>query len=382
MTVNVRPYKRGGWEVDIVLTFPGRPKIRERKKCPLPTKAAAKRWGEDRERQLIQHHTNTDPDAEGKIDNPDVSTKEVPTLAAFIPRYMEGHCKANRERPATLARKQSAIRVHLVPNLGHKRLDRITAEDIQNLKATLAGMAPVSANSTLKLLQNILNVATEWKVIKTVPVKIKKLRQPDKEVEFYDFDDYERLIEVAAGIDPRTLLVVLLGGEAGLRRGEIIALEWSDVDLKRRVLTIARSEFRGHVTETKGHRFRTVPITDPLAAALKAHRHLKGPRILYSCGQKTPSESTIRLWLSEAQKAAGLKVKGPHTLRHTFCSHLAMKGAPARAIQKLAGHQSVVTTERYMHLSPVALEESMRLINRPPVWRHGGDGAPAPTLTE
>ena len=46
MTVTVRPYKRGGWEVDIVLTFPGRPKIRERKKCPLPTKAAAKQWGD------------------------------------------------------------------------------------------------------------------------------------------------------------------------------------------------------------------------------------------------------------------------------------------------------------------------------------------------
>jgi integrase len=382
MTVTVRPYKRGGWEVDIVLTFPGRPKVRERKKCPLPTKAAARRWGEDRERQLIQHYSNTDPDAEGKDDLPGVSTKEVPTLAAFIPRYMEGYCKANRERPSTITRKESNTKAHLIPKLGHKRLDRITAEDLQALKASMDKMAPVSANTILKLLQNILNVAVEWKVIKAAPVKIKKLRQPDKEVDFYDFDVYERLVTAAADSDPRTLLVVLLGGEAGLRRGEIIALEWSDVDLKRRVITIARSEFRGHVTETKGHRFRTVPITDRLAAALKAHRHLKGPRVLYSRGSDTPGESTIRFWLAEAQTAAKLKVKGPHTLRHTFCSHLAMRGAPARAIQKLAGHQSVVTTERYMHLSPVALEESMRLINRPPVWRHGGDGAAAPDFVQ
>jgi len=98
-----------------------------------------------------------------------------------------------------------------------------------------------------------------------------------------------------------------------------------------------------------------------------------GARILYSCGSKTPGESTIRSWLGEAQQAAGYEVKGPHTLRHTFCSHLAMRGAPARAIQKLAGHQSVVTTERYMHLSPVALEESIRLLNRRPIWRHDGD---------
>lgn len=382
MTVTVRPYKRGGWEVDIVLTFPGRPKVRQRKKCPLPTKAAARRWGEDRERQLIQHMSSTDPDAEGKDDLPGVSTKEVPTLAAFIPRYMEGYCKANRERPSTISRKESNVNAHLLPKLGHKRLDRITSEDLQALKASMDKMAPVSANTILKLLQNILNVAAEWKVIKSVPVKIKKLRQPDKEVDFYDFDAYDKLVEAAGKIDTETLLVVLLGGEAGLRRGEIIALEWSDVDLPRRVLTIARSEYRGHVTETKGHRFRTVPIREPLAAALKAHRHLKGPRVLYSCGIKTPGESTIRLWLAEAQKAAGLKVKGPHTLRHTFCSHLAMSGTPPRVIQKLAGHQSIVTTERYMHLSPVSLEEAMRHMHRRPAWRLGGDGAEAPTVIQ
>ena len=55
-----------------------------------------------------------------------------------------------------------------------------------------------------------------------------------------------------------------------------------------------------------------------------------------------------------------------------------MKGAPARAIQKLAGHQSVVTTERYMSLSPIAIEESMRLLNRRPAWRHDGDDDSSP----
>lgn len=374
MTVNVRPYKRGGWEVDIVLTFPGRPKVRDRRKAPVPTKAAAKRWGEDRERQLIQHYNNTDPGAGGEDDLPGVSTKEVPTLAAFLPRYMEGYSKANRERHSTTLRKQSIIRAHLLPKLGHKRLDRIAPEDIQQLKSSMDHMAPVSANGILKLLQNILNVAAEWKVIPTAPAKFKKLREPEHEVDFYDFDEYERLVDTAAAIDLETLLIVLLGGEAGLRRGEIIALEWSDLDFKRGVVTIARSEYRGHVSATKGHRLRTVPLTERLREALKAHRHLKGPRVLYTSRNDSPKESIIRVWLAEAQKAAGFKVKGPHTLRHTFCSHLAMRGAPARAIQKLAGHQSVVTTERYMHLSPVALEESMRLINRPPVWRHGGDG--------
>ena len=51
-----------------------------------------------------------------------------------------------------------------------------------------------------------------------------------------------------------------------------------------------------------------------------------------------------------------------HILRHTFCSHLAMRGAPARAIQELAGHQDLMTTQRYMHLSPAALDAAIRLL--------------------
>ena len=52
-------------------------------------------------------------------------------------------------------------------------------------------------------------------------------------------------------------------------------------------------------------------------------------------------------------------------LRHTFCSHLAMRGAPARAIQELAGHANLTTTQRYMHLSPAAIEGAIRLLDQP-----------------
>ena len=64
-------------------------------------------------------------------------------------------------------------------------------------------------------------------------------------------------------------------------------------------------------------------------------------------------------------------------LRHTFCSHLAMRGAPARAIQELAGHQDLTTTQRYMHLSPAALDSAIRLLDPrspPHRGRHCGDG--------
>jgi len=63
-----------------------------------------------------------------------------------------------------------------------------------------------------------------------------------------------------------------------------------------------------------------------------------------------------------AQRVAVVNDAGVHVLRHTFCSHLAMRGAPARAIQELAGHADLSTTQRYMHLSPAATEDAIRLL--------------------
>ena len=60
-------------------------------------------------------------------------------------------------------------------------------------------------------------------------------------------------------------------------------------------------------------------------------------------------------------------------LRHTFCSHLAMRGAPARAIQELAGHRELSTTQRYMHLSPTAVESAIRLLDQPIPGSGGGE---------
>ena len=68
--------------------------------------------------------------------------------------------------------------------------------------------------------------------------------------------------------------------------------------------------------------------------------------------------------MRRAARKANVKA-GVHILRHTFCSHLAMRGAPARAIQELAGHKDLSMTQRYMHLSPAALDAAIRLLEQP-----------------
>jgi integrase len=159
-------------------------------------------------------------------------------------------------------------------------------------------------------------------------------------------------------------LVVLLAGEAGLRRGEITALEWGDVDLKKRQLCVQRAVWQGHTEAPKGGRHRYVPLTQRLTAALQAGRHLRGPLVFCDRRGTALNEKIIGDHVDHAARAAKLKSRGIHILRHTFCSHLAMRGAPARAIQELAGHADLRTTQRYMHLSPAALESAIRLLER------------------
>jgi integrase len=216
----------------------------------------------------------------------------------------------------------------------------------------------------LTVLSTLLKKAVEWGELDRLPCTIKLLANPKKTMGFHDFEEYERLLTVAQKRSRDTYLMVLLGGDAGLRLGEIVALEWGDVDLRARRLTVQRSDWCGHVTVPKGGRSRRLPMTQRLTNALKTSRHLRSERVLCLPDGKPGTRARVIKAIRAAQRVAGLPNAGVHVLRHTFCSHLAMKGAPARAIQELAGHADLSTTQRYMHLSPAATEDAIRLLDR------------------
>jgi integrase len=153
----------------------------------------------------------------------------------------------------------------------------------------------------------------------------------------------------------------------------MVALEWTDLDLTKRLICVQRNEWEGHVDSTKGGRLRYVPMTARLAAALRDARHLRGPRVLYRDNGKPYTEGAVGWAIVRAARRAELRGSGPHRLRHSFCSHLAMRGAAPRAIQELAGHAHVTTTQRYMHLSPAAIESAIRLLERPVSEKFHGD---------
>ena len=361
MSVKLRRYRRGGWEVDIRVERPDGSERRERRRAPVSSKTAAKRWGEAREHELV---------AESK--DPPTPRKEVPTLRTFVPRFLKGHTHANRQKPSGIAATKSILRVHLVPALGAKRLDAIGNEDAQRLKAHLRGKSPKTVNNVLTVLNTLLKAAVEWEVIDQTPCRVRLLPIPPREAPFHDFDEFEQLVDAARRVDARAYLLVLLGGEAGLRCGEMMALEWPDVDLARGRLVVQRSDWKGHVTVPKGGRPRHLPLTARLAAGLRNHRHLRGRRVLTRDEGAPLTQKMVQNLVGWSARKASVR-HGVHILRHTFCSHLAMRGAPARAIQDLAGHKHLSTTQRYMHLSPAALESAIRLLDRPKTGAGFGD---------
>jgi integrase len=327
----------------------GKP-FRERRAFKTASKSAAHRWGQERERHLL-------------VNGSPKPAKEVPTLDEFAPRFLDDHARANRQKPSGIAAKETILNRHLIPMLGQKKLNAITNESVQQLKFALQAKSAKTTNNVLTTLGVLLKKAVEWNVIDGMPCAIRLLKVPKGSMAFHGFEEYEKLVQTASRIGTDTYVLVLLGGDAGLRLGEMMALEWSDVDLHQRQLTVQHSEWKGHVSSTKGGILRHVPMTERLAAALKAHRHLRGSRVLVQLNGEPLTMKIVQDRVATAARTAGVR-SGVHILRHTFCSHLAMRGAPARAIQELAGHQDLKTTQRYMHVSPAAVEDAIRLLDR------------------
>lgn len=288
----------------------------------------------------------------------------APSVEDFKNRFIEDYCKANKHKPSGIESKESLLRLYLLPLFGKRALDKFGAADEDRLKASLVTYSAATYNNAASVMNSMLRAAARWKVIRDIPHRFLLLKRQKPRPKFYDFDQYEALLAAAEKIDPRIQLLVLLGAEAGLRRGEIIALEWADADLRQGLVTVERSEWKAHVTETKGMKVRVIPMTRRLREALAAHRHLRGNRILYSDDGATVTAKVLQKWIAKAQQRAGLRASGAlHILRHTFCSHLAMRGAPALSIQRLAGHENLQTTLGYMHLAKGETERAIRLLD-------------------
>lgn len=385
MTVRVTPWKTDGrhWMVDVRIRRADGSKDRDRKVIE-GTRTQARQWGEQHQAVML-----------GEVRAPQSTSSESAApkcmrVAAFAAEWLEKHCEGGLHKQSGIDSAESIVRCHLLPFIGSKALDQVTDDVVADLKARWVkggysapgpqgkGEVSIRATRSRKTLNNratvlssMLHTAVRWRKrtgLTEMPCIIEMDKvDSQKTPGFYEHDTYERLIEAAATLDPRIYVAVLLGGDGGLRRGEIIGLNLTDIDFKNGRFTPHRSVYWKKSVKyedvVKGELAKPVPCTPRLLEAFKAVRHLRGERVLYTDdgGELTPK--TLKIWVMKAERKAGLPLTGRiHVYRHTFCSHLAMAGVPARTIQELARHTSLAVTMRYMHLSPSAKDEGIHML--------------------
>ena len=153
--------------------------------------------------------------------------------------------------------------------------------------------------------------------------------------------------------DYHTLVTVAL--HTGLRKSEQLRLKWVDVDFQRQRIT---------VRESKAGEARHIPMNQVVIEALKGlPRMLHNPYVFYGRNVGKPLHNGIKHsdWLNYLE-ATGIEDLHWHDLRHTFASRLVMKGVDLYTVSKLMGHHSLEMTERYPHLAPDYLKDTVNVL--------------------
>jgi site-specific recombinase XerD len=163
-------------------------------------------------------------------------------------------------------------------------------------------------------------------------------------------DEVRRLLAVLT--NPSHRLMVLLMYSAGVRVGELVRLKHADLDGDRRLIRVRRG---------KGHKDRYTLYSDTVADALELHRRVGGATGEFVFEGRSPTHPvttrTVQHVVTAAAGRAGIQKKvTPHTLRHSFATHLLEQGVDLRYIQELLGHASSRTTEVYTHVTQCPLD--------------------------
>ncbi|MCK6479100.1 MAG: tyrosine-type recombinase/integrase [Planctomycetes bacterium] len=236
---------------------------------------------------------------------------------------------------------------------GDRPICELEASDIEDFRTWMRSKRlhkgkharPSTVNRYFAVLSNTFKEAMERGYAHENPVRaVKRAREEQKEVPFLTAADIDRIIDAA---DARLRPLIAVAADTGLRRGELLSLEWRDVQLGRGVVVVRKS---------KSKRPREVPMTQRARETLKA---LRGERTGPEEGnpdfvfahianlEPTWAATFVASRFRKAATAAGFPTVTFHGLRHAFCSRLAQSGVPLPTVKALAGHGSLALTSRY-----------------------------------
>lgn len=228
---------------------------------------------------------------------------------------------------------------------------------IQHRKAQ--GVTAGTINREIGLLSSMFNHARfEWDWDIPNPATNQKMREPEGRKRFLTAEQASCLMRVASENKRAPYLadMILLAVNTGMRRGELLGLTWSRVDLKANTLQLGEKD-------TKSGKSRLVPLNSQARSALlcrasyRAEHCPDAPNVF--CTKSGEGLDGIKSSWTKAVKQAGLEDFHFHDLRHTAGSWLAQAGVPLKDIAEILGHSTLKMTERYTHLAPENLRAAV-----------------------
>jgi integrase/recombinase XerC len=263
---------------------------------------------------------------------------------------------------------------------GSAALSQIRTPDLRRFLAAEAEHrpAPSSQVRTVAALRCFFRFCVESEYIDVDPAHV--LRTPKKREalpDVLDRSELARLLDVPtregvwqrthAGKVERDRLLLALFAYGGLRRSELLALDWDDVDLDRRLIRVRKA---------KGGRQRVVPLHPGLVPLLLDYRATRAPgdhpALFVGVLGNRLSPTIMAVAFRRYAEAAGVtqrKRVTPHTLRHVFATELLGAGANLRQIQELLGHKHLDSTQRYTHVSAHQLRSAVKRLRFAPAAR-------------
>lgn len=350
MKITIRPWPKGqGFEADIQVQCIDGTRIRKRIKSPVPSRSGSQRWAEALARELMTKGAPAEPAP--------APAKEVPTFEQFVPEFM-GYCET-RNKPSELRTKHKIIRA-LLPSFGPLRLDAIDARAIDRFKVaqtkrvsekTGRPLAAKTINEQVRVLSRALVLAKKWGLVDSLP-DVEKLRTEPVGFDYLDFAEADQFVRACREHHPDWALFMLCALRTGMRVGELLALDWSQVNIDTRIIRVDRAFTpEGGVASPKSNRVREIPIAPDLHGELVKHREVGNTGLVFGRDGQLRSHETAGWFVGRVAMFAGLRRVTPHMLRHTFASHCTMRGVPLRLVQQWMGHSTPMMTARYSHLA-------------------------------
>lgn len=270
--------------------------------------------------------------------------KTIKTLKDYLAKYDNWITLTASRATATRYSKALDMFFRKIPQEYPQDLLRFDVEDFKVMRLR-DGVSARTINFEVAVLRAFYNWLIDLEAVSLNPaIKIKKLREPEHVRKSLPPDIMERIFEAIETEEER--LLVILAAHTGLRGNTLAQLEWSDFDLKNKLLTILPEK-------TKTGKGQQIPLRSDLVEFLETQ-----------VGEGPVFRKDVR-GLQAKFKAllhrAGLKGFGLHALRHTFATSLLRNGVDLRTVQELLGHKSLKTTALY--LTPATAEETRGKLN-------------------